>query len=552
MSAILDLFTKTGTASALVFLSLVGIAGVLLGKIKIFNIKIGIAGVLFSGLLVGHLGAEIDPHLLHFVKEFGLILFVYSIGLEVGPRFMSSIRNQGLTANLLAATIVFLGFGIALLLHFAFDVPIPVITGVMCGAVTNTPSLGAAQQVISEQMAVGTDASMIGMGYAVAYPFGIFGIIITIVLIRLIFKISVDDEVQKYRDENSKSAGKILAVKVEVTNQNLFEKPLDFINNIVDKELAISRIKRGEEFIAPTNDVVIKQGDQLYGACDLDHIPSLELQVGNVTKREKIELSGPMGMKHVMVTNKQIAGKTIEEIGIYKRYPVNITRIFRAGIEHLASKEDTVEFGDTVRIVGQREALSEVAKKLGNSVKDLSHPNIIPILIGILIGIIIGSIPIALPGLPAPAKLGLAGGPLLVALMLGHKGKIGKLDFYMTPSSNLFIRELGIILFLSCVGLSSGKYFVETLLNGGYMWMLYGAAITFFPLLIVGFIARMRKMNYLSISGLLAGSMTDPPALEFANSLAPVQAQSTAYATVYPLVMFLRVLMAQVLVLLLL
>ncbi len=551
MSEILSLFTTTGTASALVFLSLVGIAGVLLGKIKIFNIKMGIAGVLFSGLLAGHLGAELDPHLLHFVKEFGLILFVYSIGLEVGPRFMSSIKNQGLTANLLAASIVFLGFGIALFLHFAFDVPIQVIVGIMCGAVTNTPSLGAAQQVITEQMA-GVDPHMIGMGYAVAYPFGIFGIIITILLIRFIFKVKVDDEIQRYRDETSQSVGKIKAVKVKVTNQNLFNKPLAFINSIVDKELAISRIKRKDDFIAPTDDVIILEGDELYGACDLDHVSNLELQVGSVIQREKIEVSGPLGIKHVMVTNKKIAGKTIEEIGVYKRYPVNITRIFRAGTEHLASKEDTIEFGDTVRIVGQREALSDVAKELGNSVKDLSHPNIIPILIGIFVGIIIGSIPIALPGLPAPAKLGLAGGPLLIALLLGHKGKIGKLDFYMTPSSNLFIRELGIILFLSCVGLSSGKYFVETLINGGYMWMLYGAAITFFPLIIVGIAARMMKMNYLSISGLLAGSMTDPPALEFANSLAPVQAQSTAYATVYPLVMFLRVLMAQVLVLLLL
>jgi putative transport protein len=260
-------------------------------------------------------------------------------------------------------------------------------------------------------------------------------------------------------------------------------------------------------------------------------------------------VTGKLGMRQVVFTNKSMAGKTIKEIGLSRRYPVNITRIFRAGMEIMPDEEDTIEFGDTLRIVGERKVLKEVAKLLGNSMKELSHPNIIPILIGIFAGVLIGSIPIAIPGLPAPAKLGLAGGPLIIALILGHKGRIGKLDFYMTPGANLFIRELGIVLFLACVGLSAGKNFVQTVAEGGYMWMVYGALITLVPLLIIGVIARMLKLNYLSICGLLAGSMTDPPALEFANSISPVQAQSTAYATVYPLVMFLRVLLAQVLVL---
>lgn len=547
---IVKLFTESSTASTLIFLSLTGIAGILLGKIKMISVKLGIAGVLFIGLLVGHLGAHIDHNVMHFAKEFGLILFVYSIGLEVGPRFISSLKSNGLTLNMLAMGIVLLGFIVSVIIKLVFDVPTAVITGIMSGAVTNTPGLGAAQQAINEQFSDPSLSEVTGMGYAVAYPFGILGIIITMIIIRYFFKIKIDQQTKDFTEKVTGLSGKPTAVNIKVDNQALIGKSFAFLKETLQGEFTLSRVRREDEFIFPEEDDLIKEGDIIFGVSDKQHFNALELKVGQLNKTEDIEVTGRMGMRHVVFTNKELAGKTIQQIGISRRYPVNITRIFRAGKEIMPTLSDSVEFGDTIRIVGDRKALPEVIRLLGNSLKDLSHPNIIPVLIGILAGIIIGSIPIAIPGLPAPAKLGLAGGPLLIALFLGHKGRIGKLDFYMTPGANLFIRELGIILFLACVGLGAGEKFVETIINGGYVWMLYGVAITLIPLIIIGFVAHFLKFNYLTICGLLAGSMTDPPALEYANSLSPVQAQSTAYATVYPLVMFMRVLLAQVLVLL--
>lgn len=546
---ILNLFKQPGTASTLIILSLTGISGILLGKVKIVNIKIGIAGVLFTGLLIGHLGARTNTETLHFVKEFGLILFIYSIGLEVGPRFLSSLKNNGLKFNFLAMGIVVLGFLIAVVFKIVFNIPTPVITGIMCGAVTNTPGLGAAQQVIQEQFSNPGLSELTGMAYAVAYPFGIIGIIITMLIVRVFFKISIKKETEDFTSKVSGISGKPEAVNLEVANQALEGKSFAFLKETVSGEFVLSRIFRDNDFIIPGEGDTVMKGDILYGVSTKESYNSLELKIGKLKKTGDIEVKGRLGMRHVVFTNKKLAGKTIKQIGISRRYPVNITRIFRAGNEILPCGNDSVEFGDTVRIVGKRKSLGEVAQLLGNSMKELSHPNIIPILIGILCGVLIGSIPFSIPGLPAPAKLGVAGGPLLVALFLGHKGRIGKLDFYMTPGANLFIRELGITLFLACVGVSAGKQFVNTIANGGYVWMLYGAAITFLPLLIIGFVARILKFNYLSICGLLAGSMTDPPALEFANSQAPLQAQSTAYATVYPLVMFLRILLAQAIVL---
>ena len=548
---ILKLFTQNGTASTLIFLSLVGIAGILIGKIKVFKVRLGIAGVLFVGLFLGHVGAKTDLEVLHFVREFGLILFVYSIGLEVGPRFLSSLKNNGLKINLLAASIVLLGVLTAAGLKIAFDLPIPVVVGVLCGAVTNTPSLGAAQQVITEQMAGQPDLSQVaGMGYAVAYPFGIIGIILTMLLLRVIFKISVKTEAEKYQSDVAGVSGKLEAVNLKVVNPALIGKNLSFMRETLRGEFVLSRMWRDGEFFMPEDAEIIRESDMLYGVSSEPFFSVLELKVGPLKNTGDIEVTGKLGMRHVVFTNKSMAGKTIKQIGLSRRFPVNITRIFRAGMEIMPDDEDTIEFGDTLRIVGERKVLKEVSKLLGNSMKELAHPNIIPILIGILAGVIIGSIPFAIPGLPAPAKLGLAGGPLLVALFLGHKGRIGKLDFFMTPGANLFIRELGIVLFLACVGLSSGENFVKTIAEGGYVWMVYGAVITLLPILIVGVVARLMKLNYLTICGILAGSMTDPPALEFANSISPGQAQSTAYATVYPLTMFLRVLLAQILVLL--
>lgn len=545
--------TEQSIPSAFVFLAIISISGILLGKIKIFNVKLGIAGVLFAGILLGHLGAEINAEILHFIKEFGLILFVFSIGLDIGPRFISSFKNNGITINVLASSVVFSGFGLAILISFIYGIDVEVIAGILSGAVTNTPSLGAAQLVLGEQLADGkTAVETSGMAYALAYPFAIIGIILVMILIRIFFRISISNEISEYNHHITGLSGKAESIHVCVTNPNIVGKTVGELQTSLDSEFVFSRIQRNGEFLVPQKNFELQKDDVLYGVSTHEHFSELELKIGILRKNERLEISGNLTMRHVVVTNKALAGKTLQQIGLSEQYPANITRIFRAGNEMLPHKKTTLEFGDTVRVVAEKHSIDTVTKYLGNSQKSLQHPNLLPLFIGIALGVIVGSIPIFIPGLPVPAKLGLAGGPLIVALILGHKGRIGAFDFYMTPSANLFIRELGIVLFLACVGLSSGAQFWETLINGGYAWMLYGAIVTVVPLIVIGIIARSMRINYLTICGVLAGSMTDPPALEFANSIAPSQAQATAYATVYPFTMFLRILLAQILVLILL
>ncbi|MFA6831559.1 MAG: putative transporter [Bacteroidaceae bacterium] len=547
--AILNLFSQSGLASTLLFLSLVAIMGMMLAKIQVFGIKLGIAGVLFSGLIVGHFGAVPDPTMLKFVKEFGLILFVYSIGLEVGPRFLTSLKNNGLTINLLASAIVLLGTITAASLKLIFDLDIDAVVGMLCGAVTNTPSLGAAQQIIEEQHTGSVETT--SMAYAVAYPLGIVGIILVMILIRAFFKVKVDHEAQSYTEELAGVSGQLDSVSLKVQNGALVGKDFDHLFAVLEGKFALSRVFRNGNFFIPKNKDLLMANDILYGVSSQQYFSTLEILVGDLILSEAVEVTGSLGMQHVIFTNKKLAGKTIRQIGLSKKYPVNITRIYRNGFSILPTEHDSVEFGDTIRIVGERKRLEEAANYLGNSTEELSHPNIVPLFLGIFFGVLLGSVPIMFPGLPAPAKLGLAGGPLIVAIFLGHRGRIGKLNFFMTPGANLFVRELGIVLFLGAVGLGAGSKFISTIMNGGYMWVLYGAIITIVPLLIVTVIARFLKINYLTICGMVAGAMTDPPALEYANSLSNVQAQSTAYATVYPLSMFLRVLCAQILVLLL-
>ncbi len=537
-----------GTASTILFLSVTGFAGMALGKIPFGKIKLGVAGVLFTGLFLGHLGAASDPHVIHFARDFGLILFVYSVGINIGPRFLSSFRSEGLRLNIFAAIIVFLGFAVAMVIQMVTDISPAAIAGIMCGSVTNTPALGAAQQILAEQgaLSAGT-SSAAGMGYAVCYPFGIIGVILTFIIIRKLFRININKESAGYKKHSSKNAQKLETVHIKITNPLLFGSTIEYLKKEIDNELAISRIDRDNEFIVPKENTVLREGDILYGVTSIKHIDILHKKVGTVEIGSKKEISGDLAMFHVLITNRKIAGKTIEQIGIYRRYEANITRIYRADIEILPSRSTTVELGDTVRVVGKRALLPEIRNELGNSLMELAIPNTIPIFLGIILGVVLGSIPISVPGLPVPVKLGLAGGTLIVAILLGHKGHIGKIDFYMAPGANMMMRELGIIVFLACVGLSSGAGFIDTLVNGGYIWVLYGVMITFIPVMTVAVIARLLKYNYLKICGMIAGSMTDPPALEFANSLAPVQAQSTAYASVYPLTMFLRVLLAQIL-----
>jgi putative transport protein len=550
MDYIQNLFATPGITSTVIYLALTALLGLLLGKIEIKKIKLGVSGVLFSGLLIAHLGAPIDEHVLHFIRDFGLILFVYSIGIDMGPRFLSSFRKDGITLNLLSVGIIFGGFIIAYFIYYFTNLSPAVIVGILCGAVTNTPSLGAAQQVLTEQGGeIASAATETGMAYALAYPIGIIGIILTMLLIRLFFNVKINKEVERYNETLGGSETKLQSVEITVSNPNLFGKNIDFIKHIMDRELAVSRIFRNGEYILAIDDEIIQSGDIIYGVSAENLIENLQYKIGKVVIADKGEIEGPFAAINILVTKSNMAGKTIEQVGIYRRYPANITRILRNGMKILPTLNTTLELGDTVKIVGKKEVLKDVRKELGDSVKELAKPNIISIFLGIFLGVLVGSIPIFIPGLPAPAKLGLAGGPLLIAILLGHKGRIKNLSFYMTPGANLFVKEMGIILFLSCVGLLSGGKFVATILNGGWHWMLYGMLITFIPIMLAGIIGRILKINYLKICGCIAGSMTDPPALEFANGIAPVQAQSTAYATVYPLTMFLRVLLAQIFVL---
>ena len=552
MDFITDLLTGDGIATALLYICMTCFIGSYVGKLKVGNIKLGIAGVLFTGIILAHFGARVNPQMLHFAQEFGLILFVYAIGIDVGPRFFTSFRSDGLILNAFAVGIILMGFGIALCFHYFGGIEANVIAGVMCGAVTNTPGLGAAKQVISDYNALHPyapiDGDIMGSGYAMAYPLGVVGIILSMILLRQFFRIKVKDEEQKYKD-SILSGSQLESVAVTMSNPNLSGKTVDFVTKLIDKELCFSRIERNGEFLVPTANFVLQNGDVIHGAAETSSFDDLRVKLGTLEIGQKREVDGDLAMQCFMVTNPNIAGKTIKQIGIFRRYPANVTRVNRAGIEMLATIDMTLEIGDNVRVVGKKEVMKEIQAELGDSIEEWSHPNIIALFMGILLGLLVGAIPFFIPGLPAPAKLGLAGGPLLVAILLGWKGRIGGMPFYMNIASNKLLRELGIALFLGCVGLGAGGTFVDTLVGGGYWWVLYGFIITFVPTMLISVVARLMKVNYLKICGFVAGSMTDPPALEFANGLSPVHAQSTAYATVYPLTMFLRILLGQTLIL---
>lgn len=554
MDFIIDLFSGNGIATSLMYICLTAFVGTVLGKLKVGSVKLGIAGVLFTGIILAHFGARVNPDMLHFAQEFGLILFVYAVGIDVGPRFFSSFRSDGLLLNGLAVAIVFLGFGIALSFHYFGGIPANVMAGVMCGAVTNTPGLGAARQVITDYNAglnggmCPIDADVLGSAYAMAYPLGVIGIIATMILIRFVFRIKLADEVETYNKSLS-TGGQVESVVVKITNKNLFGKSVEYISNFVDSEFTFSRVERGGQFLVPTANFIINEGDVIHGVASSSNLEDLRLKLGDIEIGQKQPIDGDLVMQRFLVTNSKVAGHTINQIGIFRRYPANITRVYRTGIEILPTKQTTLEIGDHVRVVGKKSVMDEIKKELGDSIHEWSHPNVIAIFMGIFLGLVVGSIPIFIPGLPVPAKLGLAGGPLLVAILLGWKGRVRKFSFYMNTAANMMLREVGICLFLGCVGLGAGQGFVDTFVNGGYWWVFYGFMITVVPILIVSVIARLLKVNYLKICGFVAGSMTDPPALEFANGLSPVQAQSTAYATVYPLTMFLRILLGQTLIL---
>lgn len=536
-------------------LSLVSVIGLWLGHIKIRGVSLGIGGVLFGGIIVSHtmtqFGVSLDPHTLHFIQEFGLILFVYTIGIQVGPAFFSSLRHSGLKLNGFAFLIVLLSGLLVIILHKLFDIPLPAILGVFSGAVTNTPSLGAGQQILAE---LGADTTVMGMGYAIAYPFGIVGILLSMWLIRIIFKISIDREAQEYELQTNSGKATLSTLNVRITNPNLNGLRLDELPDFELHDVAYSRLKRGEELIVPHTDTTIQMGDVLHLVGENSILQKMRLILGEVADVSLSTKGTLYRSERAVVTNEKVFGKKIRQLMLKGKYEVVISRISRAGVELVANGDMTLQFGDILTLVGRKEDIDTVMTVIGNAQQKLQQVQMLPIFIGIGLGVLLGSIPIYLPGFPVALKLGLAGGPLVVALILSRIGSIGKIYWFMPPSANLALREIGIVLFLAVVGWKAGGNFLNTLLSqDGMVWIAAGAVITAVPLLIVGVIARMyTKLNYLTLCGLLAGSMTDPPALAFANALKENNgAAALSYATVYPLVMFCRIILPQILAILL-
>ena len=545
------------TAITISLLALVAVIGLWIGYFKIKGVGLGIGGVLFGGILVAHFttqyGIKLDSHTLHFVQEFGLILFVYTIGIQVGPGFFASLRQSGLTLNGLGILIVAFGALVTILIYKFADIPLDVALGIYSGAVTNTPSLGAGQQILSE-LGMSQTTSNMGMAYAMAYPFGICGILLSMWLIRLFFKIKVDEEAANFEKESGHDKEALKSMSLKVTNTNLNGIHLIEIPGFGDEDVVCSRLKRGDLVIVPKADTDVQLGDILHLVGNPEGLKKMHLIIGEEVDVPVASLSGEIRSERVVVTNEKVLGKKIRHLGIHQKYGVVISRLNRAGVELVPTAHTTLQFGDVLHMVGKTDILNQAISVIGNAKQKLLQVQMLPVFIGIGLGVLLGSIPFYIPGFPVALKLGLAGGPLVVALILARIGSIGKLYWFMPPSANLALREIGIVLFLAVVGLKSGGSFVDTLTNGsGLEWMGYGIFITLIPLMIVGIIARLyAKLNYLSLCGLLAGSMTDPPALAFANELKEGSgAASLSYATVYPLTMFLRIISPQLLAILL-
>jgi len=547
-----QLFSGHGIAHAILVLSMIIASGVAIGHIRIFGVGLGIAGVLFSGLAFGHFNMTVDSEIVEFIREFGLILFVYTIGMQVGPGFFASFRRQGLKLNMLAIAVVLLGVATALGIHFIAGVDIPVIVGLLSGAVTNTPGLGAAQQALAEKMAGQPDVlATPGMAYAVAYPFGILGIILTMIAIRRVFRIRPEQEAASFEEAQGERGAVPANFNIEVTNARLAGQPVRKLADVVHADFVISRLLRQDRVEIPAAETTLQLGDILHVVCTPENAEKLSMVVGDTTRKDVRAVASNITARNILITQNAVVGKSIRELDLLNRYGVAITRINRNGIDLLARTGSELTIGDRVTVVGEEDQIKKVSAELGDSLKALNHPNILPVFIGIIIGVLVGSIPFQIPGVPAPVKLGLAGGPLLVSILLSRVRRIGPVVWYLPLSANLVLREVGITLFLACVGLKSGGKFMETLVAGeGLYWLGLGALITAIPIVVVGFAARYCfRLNYLSLCGLLAGSMTDPPALGFANQIAASDAPSITYASVYATVMFFRILTAQAIVL---
>ncbi|MEG6247232.1 putative transporter [Enterobacter hormaechei] len=535
-------------------LALVAVVGLWLGNIKIRGVGFGIGGVLFGGIFVGHfadqLGWVLSADMLHFIQEFGLILFVYTIGIQVGPGFFASLRVSGLRLNLFAFGIVVMGGLVTAILHKLFAIPLPVVLGIFSGAVTNTPALGAGQQILRDLGIPADVVDQMGMSYAMAYPFGICGILLSMWLVRVLFRVNVEQEAKEHESTLTNGHALIKTINIRVENPNLNNMAIQDVPILNSATIICSRLKRDDTLMVPSPDTLIQHGDLLHLVGQPADLNNARLVIGQEVDTSLSTRGTDMRVERVVVTNEKVLAKKIRDLQVKERYDVVISRLNRAGVELVASQDASLQFGDILNLVGRPSSIDAVADMVGNAQQKLQQVQMLPVFIGVGLGVMLGSIPLYVPGFPVALKLGLAGGPLIMALILGRIGSIGKLYWFMPPSANLALRELGIVLFLAVVGLKSGGDFVDTLVNGeGMSWVGYGIFITAIPLITVGLLARMfAKMNYLTLCGMLAGSMTDPPALAFANNLhATSGAAALSYATVYPLVMFLRIITPQLL-----
>ena len=551
------LFNPNSIAHIVALYAFVIAAGVLLGKIKIFGISLGVTFVLFVGILVGHFGFTGNTSILNFVQDLGLILFVFCIGLQVGPSFFSSFKKGGIAMNMVAVGIVALNIAVALILYFALQgrVDIPMMVGILCGAVTNTPGLGAANEALTQ---INYNGPQIAMGYACAYPLGVMGIILSMILIRIICRIDLNKEEEEIkRGEEANPHLKPFFLNLEVHNEALQGKTVLQVRNFLARDFVCSRIMKSDGCVyIPTANTVLELNDKMFIVCAEDDseaiITFIGPQVQNVDWEAQGKTDKPMVSRRILVTQSNINGKTLGELHFNSMYGVNVTRVNRSGMDLFASRQLTLQVGDRVMVVGPQDAVERVAGLLGNQLKRLDHPNIVTIFIGILCGILFGSLPFAIPGIPTPIKLGLAGGPLIISILIGRFGHKVKLVTYTTMSANLMLREVGLALFLASVGIKAGGSFVQTVVEGdGLLYVGIGFLITIIPLIIMGIVARWRhKLNYYTLMGLIAGSNTDPPALAYANQVSSNDAPAVGYSTVYPLSMFLRILTAQLLILL--
>lgn len=545
------LFFGSGIAHAVLTFALVITIGILLGKVKIGGISLGITWILFVGIVLSHFGMTVDGEVRHFVQEFGLILFVFSIGLQVGPGFFASFKHGGMTLVMCAVAIVLLGVATAYVVHLATGTPIPTMVGILSGAVTNTPGLGAAQQAYTD--ALGIEDPTIALGYAVAYPLGVVGIIFTMIFIRyaLRVKFEKEDEGLAALSCEHKLADK---VSVEFTNKTLDGRTVAYVRDLINRQFVISRILRPDGTISMADaESVIHIGDRLWLISQAEDIEAIvaffgrrvemtDEQWGNNTPNAELV------SRRILITKSSLNGKKFSDLRLRTKYGITITRVNRAGVDLIPYQGLELQVGDRVMVVGPAKAVAQVADVLGNSLKKLNQPNLVTIFVGIALGVLLGSIPLL--NVPQPVKLGLAGGPLIVAILIGRFGTHFHLVTYTTMSANLMLREIGIALFLAAVGIGAGDGFIDAIVDGGYRWIGYGVAITVLPLIIVALVARLwLKMNYYTLMGLIAGSTTDPPALAYANATAGNDMPAVGYSTVYPVVMFLRVLTAQIFIL---